>query len=155
MSSTPRERILTLLGEHDALSFDELYKRIDEIESKQALSALLCAMKKAGEVAQAAPRQPYTLPGKHARAAPASCRRVDKPLRQPKDRRALRLPPAPRNADPTRAVLERNAVATQKALDEYLAAVADPHILGPLRVSRDGARTALAAFDRQQEAAAP
>jgi len=55
----------------------------------------------------------------------------------------------PMHAD-ARAVLERNAAATQAALDEYLATVADARVLGPLKAARNGARSALAAFDAQR-----
>ncbi len=54
---------------------------------------------------------------------------------------------APAPVMDARAVLEVNAKVTQAALDEYLATVADPRVLGPLRAARDGAREALAAFD--------
>lgn len=46
-----------------------------------------------------------------------------------------------------RAILERAVEANQAALDDYLASVADPRILGPLRNARDEARAALAALD--------
>lgn len=48
---------------------------------------------------------------------------------------------------PIRAILERSVEANQAALDDYLASVADPRILGPLRNARDEARAALAALD--------
>ena len=60
-----------------------------------------------------------------------------------------------RGYGPVRAVLTKNATATQAALDEYLATVANPCILVPLRAARDSARDALAAFDRQQGVAKP
>lgn len=49
-----------------------------------------------------------------------------------------------------RTVLEANARVTQAALDEYLATVADPRVLKPLRAARDGARDALAAFSAKE-----
>lgn len=52
---------------------------------------------------------------------------------------------SPRTA--VRAILERSVEANQAALDDYVASVADPRILGPLRNARDQARAALAALD--------
>ena len=46
-----------------------------------------------------------------------------------------------------RAILEKAAADNQSALDDYLASIADPRILGPLRNARDQARAALAALD--------
>lgn len=46
-----------------------------------------------------------------------------------------------------RALLEKAAADTQDALDEYLASIADPKILKPLRAARDATRAALAAID--------
>ena len=51
-----------------------------------------------------------------------------------------------------RDILYKNAATTQAALDEYLAAVADPRILAPLRAARDGACGALRAFDTRDGA---
>lgn len=68
-----------------------------------------------------------------------------KPLPPRRGRGARR---APMPATDARAVLEANANGTQAALDEYLATVANPRVLGPLRVARDGAREALAAFNK-------
>lgn len=68
-----------------------------------------------------------------------------KPLRPRRDRRVITIPPAPNDA---REVLARNATATQRALDDYLATIADKRVLDPLRAARDGAREALAAFNQ-------
>lgn len=46
-----------------------------------------------------------------------------------------------------REILERAVADSQQTIDEYVTAVADPRILGPLRAARDQARAALAALD--------
>lgn len=148
-----RDQVLALLDQHDELSFDDLYKRIDDIDGKSVLSTLLHAMKKAGEVAQSGPRQPYTLPGKRGGknrpatvTSPGDAKRHAASLLKTGRERASRAV-ADNGA---RAVLAKNVADTQAALDEYVARIADPRILGSLKVSRDGARDALAAFDEQQ-----
>lgn len=60
------------------------------------------------------------------------------------------IPPAPAPQEPpahnVRAILEKAIADNQAALDDYLAAVADPRIYGPLRAARDSARAALNAL---------
>jgi hypothetical protein len=49
-----------------------------------------------------------------------------------------------------RDLLDRAARQAQDMLDEYVAMIADPTVLDPLRIARDQTRMALAAWDKDQ-----
>jgi len=151
-----REKVTAVLDRRGPLLFDDLYESIDDVEDKASLSTLLFAMKKAGEIEQAGQRQPYALPGQVARknAPPAAVPRRVTSKRAAKRHAAKMLGAAPAGCSApapdrsaVRPVLAKNAADTQAAMDDYLARIADPAVLGPLKAARDGARAALAAFD--------
>lgn len=59
----------------------------------------------------------------------------------------------PAERSDTEAVLEQGAARAQAALDDYLASVADPKVVAPLKAARDLARQALDNYRRSKNAA--
>lgn len=152
---------------------EQLLKAIDEIENEKQLANCLYNLRKAGEVrrlddgryelgkeagfaatrAKAAAKSRDPVP-----AAPAAKNLADHEQAELTHAtvRAAGLLIARGAADPRklppeireqRAALEEAAVKTQDALDDYLASVADPKILKPLRDARDATRASLKVFD--------
>ncbi len=152
---------------------EQLLKAIDEIENEKQLANCLYNLRKAGEVrrlddgryelgfekgfavtrstvgAHETPRKPRDPIVDEMRAAPAFAPVAKVPAAPAQSAAATKPDPALREY---RDDLEAAAVKTQDALDEYLASVADPKILKPLRAARDATRAALKAFDASQAA---
>ena len=151
----------------------QLLEAIPEIENKKQLANCLHRLRCAGDVARLGDGHYATTgtptdraPPPPAPPPPPSRRRAaaddDDSFDAPANFAALRAHLAQLNDfkqaertrervasddDTVRTILERAVADSQQALDEYVTAVADPRILGPLRNARDEARAALAALD--------
>ncbi len=136
-------------------SLEQLHAAIDEIENEKQLANCLYNLRKAGEVRKcddgryelgkekngSTTRDPIKAAAAkylvdHKNAERFNAAQPANPLRQ--------MAPEIREQ---RDMLEKAALETQDALDAYLASVADPKILKPLRAARDATRAAVKAFD--------
>lgn len=150
MSSKTQEIYNIVAEAGEPLTSTQIHERSELSASRSDTSAMLCNLVKAGRL-ERLPRKNrnelhrYKLPAEAGESVPDTPRAASSPeettaaVTRPRDGR-----PAVDQADEARAVLERNVERCQQALDDYLAAVADPRVLAPLRAARDSARDALA-----------
>jgi hypothetical protein len=147
MASEIRLKLLQLVLDNPEIKRDAIRAhKVFEDEDDRALANLLYNCKKDEQlVADGGGRYTITARGrKYLKGAGVELLEAAKPYRSA--RRALfksaglEPPPVMKGSMATRGIADKLLHQAQAALDEYIASVCDPEILGRFRAARDGAR---------------